>query len=243
MRSELRKMTYLPTLRWTAATVLAAVLVAAAAVALIGVGEDDLAPVFGLATPTWIASIVIGVWLVGLEYGQKTMRRTLSRNPDRLRLVVTKAALGVFAAALLTVLATAVAVPLLTLASAGHELKITASEVLRVGLGSLVSNVVVVVIALSLALVTRSMAGGMAVALGFFFVIDTILAEIPVVGKYMFSAVSAEVFGQLSGDRFSDRYTDGIEGVGLALAAGLTLMWAAVFLAAGTARFVRSDVE
>ncbi len=239
MRSELRKMMYLPTPRWSAIGVVAAVVVAAAAVAITGAGEEDLAPVFGLALPTWIASIVVGVWLVGLEYGQKTMRRTLSRNPNRLRLVVTKAALGVLAATLLTVLATAVAVPLLAIASAGHELKVTATEVLRSGLGSLANNVVVVVMALSLGLLTRSMAGGLAVALGFFFVIDTILVEIPVVGGYMFSAVLSEVFSELSRDRF----TEGIEGVGIVLAVALTLVWAAAFLAAGAARFVGSDVE
>jgi ABC-type transport system involved in multi-copper enzyme maturation permease subunit len=232
-------MVYLPTPRWSAIGVVAAVVVAAAAVALTGPGEEDLARVFGLAMPTWVASIVIGVWLVGLEHGQKTMRRTISRNPNRLRLVMTKAALGVLAATFLTVLATAVAVPLLAIASAGHELKITTTEVLRSGLGSLANNVVVVVMALSLALLTRSMAGGMAVALGFFFVIDTILVEIPVVGGYMFSAVLSEVFSELSRDRF----TEGIEGVGIVLAVALTLVWAAAFLAAGMARFVGSDVE
>lgn len=239
MRSELRKLACLPTPRWTAVAVLAAVLAASAAVALTGAGEKDLAPVFGLALPTWIASVVIGVWLIGLEYGQKTMRRTLSRNPDRLRLVLAKATLGVLVAGVLTVLATAVAVPLLATASAGHELKVTAPEVLRSGLGSLVINVVVVVVSLSLALLTRSMAGGMAVALGFFFVIDTILTEIPVVGGYMFGAVSSEVFSELSGDRFSA----GIEGVGIVLATALILAWAVMFLAVSTARFVSSDVE
>jgi ABC-2 type transport system permease protein len=239
MRPELRKMVFLPMLRWSAIGVVAAVVVAATAVALTGAGEEDLAPVFGLALPTWLASIVVGVWLVGLEYGQKTMRRTLSRNPNRLKLVVTKAALGVLAATLLTVLATVVAVPLLTVASAGHELKVTATEVLRSGLGSLANNVVVVVMALSLALLTRSMAGGLAVALGFFFVIDTVLTAIPVVGDYMFSAVAGEVFSELSRDSFGE----GIDGVGIALAVALTLVWAAAFLAAGVARFVCSDVE
>lgn len=239
MRSELRKMVYLPTPRWAAIGVVAAVVVAAAAVALTGAGEDDFARVFGLALPTWIASLVVGVWLVGLEYGQKTMRRTISRNPNRVKLVMTKVALGVLAATFLTALATAVAVPLLTIASAGHELKITTTEVLRSGLGSLAINVVGVVMALSLALLTRSMAGGMAVALGFFFVIDTILTRIPVVGGYMFEAVSSEVFSELSRDRFSA----GIEGVGIVFAVALTLVWAALFLAAGVARFAGSDVE
>lgn len=239
MRSELRKIFCLPTPRWVVFAVLAAVLVATGAVALMGAGTEDLAPTFGLALPPWIASIVVGVWLVGLEYGQKTMRRTLSRNPDRLKMILVKASLGVLAAAFLTALATAVATPLFVIASAGHELKITASEVLRAGLGSMVNNVMVVLIALSLGLLTRSMAGGMAIALGYFFVIDTLLAEIPVIGNYMFGAASSEVFSYISGDSF----TEGIEGVGPALAAALTVAWAAAFLAVASVRFIRSDVD
>ena len=239
MRAELRKIICLPTPRWVTLAVLAAVIVAAGAVALMGAGTEDFAPTFGLALPPWIASIVIGVWLVGVEYGQKTMRRTLSRNPDRLKLVLVKGMLGVLAAVLLTALATVVATPLFVIASAGHELKVTAPELLRAGLGSLVNNVMVVLIALSLGLLTRSMAGGMALALGYFFVIDTLLAEIPFIGPYMFGAASSEVFSNISGDRF----TEGISALGPVLAAVMTIAWAAAFLTAASVRFIRADVE
>ena len=176
---------------------------------------------------------------IGVEYGQKTMRRTLSRNPDRLKLVLVKGMLGVLAAVLLTTLATVVATPLFVIASAGHELKVTAPELLRAGLGSLVNNMMVVLIALSLGLLTRSMAGGMALPLGYFFVIDTLLAEIPFIGPYMFGAASSEVFSNISGDRF----TEGISALGPVLAAVMTIAWAAAFLTAASVRFTRADVE
>ncbi|MBN8866391.1 MAG: hypothetical protein J0H98_02455 [Solirubrobacterales bacterium] len=232
----MRKLIYLPTPRWTLAFVGAAVTIAAIVVAITGPGEDNLAPTFGLTVPTWIASVVIGVWVAGMEYGQKTMSRTLNRNPDRIRLFADKIAVGLIAVTVMTAVATIVGTLLFGLASTGHDLTVPASEVLRVGFAGLAINLAVVIISMSLALLTRSMAGGIAVAFGFFFVIDSLLTEIPKVGKYMFSPVANVVSSRISGPG----YESGGE-IALGLAVMLTVAWVAAFALAAGARFVRSD--
>jgi len=239
MRSELRKLTVLPTPRWTAVVTVAAVMIAALVVAISGAGEDNLALLVGIGLPTWIASIVLGVWMSGLEYGQKTMRRTLTRNPNRLAVVGDKLAVALLAGVGLTVLATAVAIPLFSLASSGHELKVAAADTLDVGIGNLVNNIVYVIAGFSFGLVTRSMAGGMTAALAFFFVMDSLLTQIPVVGDYMLAAVSTEIFQGIVGNEIAGTDLE----VNLARAIVVSVLWLAVFVGVSTLRFVRTDVE
>lgn len=246
MRSELRKLTVLPTPRWTAAAVLASVLIAAIVVAITGTGRDatggdqeSLALIFGVTIPTWIASIVIGVWVAGLEYGQKTMRRTLSRNPNRLEVVGSKLATALIATVVLTLAATVISAPLLALASSGHEMGISVGDALRNGLGSLANNLIYVVAGFSFGLATRSMAGGMTIALGFFFVIDSLLAEIPKVGDFMISAVSGEIFQKIAGSEVAGTDLE----VHLVRAVLASLVWAAVLIGLSSLRFVKTDVE
>jgi ABC-2 type transport system permease protein len=239
MRPELRKLMVLPTPRWTAAVVVAGVVIAAIVVAITGPGKENLALMVGIGMPTWVASIVIGVWMAGLEYGQKTMRRTLSRNPNRLEVVASKLAVAVGAAVSLTIVATLVAVPLFALASAGHDTTIAASDTIKVGIGDLANNVVYVIAGFSLGLITRSMAGGMAIALGFFFVIDSLLTSIPKVGDFMLSAVSLEIFQQIVGNEIAQTDLD----VNLARALLLTAVWLGAFVAAGSLRFLKTDVD
>lgn len=239
MRSEWRKMTVLPTPKWTVVATFAAVLVAALIVAIAGAGEENLPVLVGIGMPTWIASIVLGAWMSGLEYGQKTMRRTLTRNPNRLSVVVNKLAVALLAGAGLTILATAIAIPLFSLASSGHELKVAASDTLNVGIGNLVNNIVYVIAGFSLALFTRSMAGGMTAALAFFFVIDSLLSQIPVVGDYMLAAVTNEIFQAIVGSEFYSADSE----VNLARAVAVSALWLVAFVGLSTLRFVRTDVD
>ena len=60
MRSELRKLTVLPTPRWTLFAVVLAAGIAAGVVAFTGPGDDSLALNLGVGLPTWIASLAIG---------------------------------------------------------------------------------------------------------------------------------------------------------------------------------------
>ncbi|HTU15678.1 MAG TPA: hypothetical protein VMF31_10800 [Solirubrobacterales bacterium] len=239
MRPELRKLSVLPTPRWTAAAVLVAILIATVVVAFKGAGRDSLALTFGVGVPTYIASIVIGVWMAGLEYGQKTMKRTLTRNPNRLEVVFSKLAVAILAATALTVGAALVATPLFALASSGHDLTIPAADTIKVGLGSLANNIVYVIAGFSLGLVTRSMAGGMTLALGFFFVIDSLLTAIPKVGDFMLSAVSGEIFQEIVGKDIAGTDLE----VKIVQAVSITVLWVVAFVALSSARFLRTDID
>lgn len=239
MRSELRKLTVLPTPKWTFVATGATVLVAALIIAIAGAGEDNLPLLMGIGLPTWIGSIVLGAWMSGLEYGQKTMRRTLTRNPDRLSVVGNKLAVALLAGLGLTILASVIAIPLFSLASIGHDLKVSASDTLKVGIGNLPNNVVYVIAGFSFGLFTRSMAGGMTAALAFFFVIDSLLTQIPVVGDYMLAAVSNEIFQSIVGPEL---YSQDAE-VNLVRAFAVSVLWLVAFVSLSTIRFVRTDVD
>jgi len=239
MRPELRKLSVLPTPRWTAAAVLGAVLIAAVVVAFKGAGQDSLALTFGVGIPTFIASIVIGVWMAGLEYGQKTMRRTLTRNPNRMEVVFNKLAVAILATTVLTLGATLIATPLFALASSGHDFTIPAADTLKLGLGSLANNIVYVIAGFSLGLITRSMAGGMTLALGFFFVIDSLLTAIPKVGDFMLSAVSGEIFQEIVGKDIAGTDLD----VKIVQAVLITLAWVVAFVGLSSLRFMNTDID
>ena len=239
MRPELRKLSVMPTPRWTAAAVLLSVVVATVMVALTGPGDDGLATAFGLEVPVWIAAIVIGVWVPGMEYGQKTMRRTLTRNPNRLEVVGFKLATVLIATVALTAAATLVAAPLFALASIGHDSKIPIGDTLMMGLGGIVSNSAYAVAGFAFGLATRSMAGGMTIALAFFFVVDSLLTSIPKVGDFMLSAVSGEIYQAVVGNEIAGTDLE----VHLIRAIALTLAWLALFVGLSSLRFVRTDAD
>lgn len=239
MRSELRKLLVLPTPRWTAAALLAAVLIAGVAVAVFGPGDENLAEAFGLAVPAWIAAIVIGVWLPGLEYGQKTMRRTLTRNPNRLEVVGAKLAVVLLATVALTVVPALIAAPLFSLAASAHDSGIPVDDTLRIALGGLANNLIYAAAGFSFGLATRSMAGGMTIALAFFFVIDSLLTEIPKIGDFMLSAASGEIYQKIVGDELAGTDLE----VNLVRAILVTVLWVGAFVGVSSLRFLRSDID
>ena len=239
MRSELRKLTVLPTPRWTLFAVVLAAGIAAGVVAFTGPGDDSLALNLGVGLPTWIASLAIGVWMTGLEYGQKTMRRTISRNPNRLNLIATKLAVAMLATTALTVIATVVAAPLLALAASGSDSGIPVGDTLRFGLGMLMTNFVYTMVGFSLGLATRSMAGGMTIALAFFFVFDGALKAIPKAGDFMLSSVNIEIFQKIVGTELAGTDVE----VHLVQAILVSAVWVAAFVGLSSFRFLRSDID
>lgn len=239
MRSEWRKLAVLPTPKWTVAATGAVVLVATIVIAIAGAGEDNLPFLMGIGLPTWIGSIVLGAWMSGLEYGQKTMRRTLTRNPDRLSVVRNKLTVALLAGVGLTIFAALIAIPLFSLASMGHELKVSASDVITVGIGNLPNTFIYVIAGFSFGLLTRSMAGGMTLALVAFFVVDSLLTQIPVVGNYMLAAASDDIFQAIVGTEIYSMDSE----VNLARAIAVSALWLVALFGISTLRFVRTDVD
>lgn len=239
MRPELRKLMVLPTPRWTALVLAAGVVIATIFVAIMGAGQDSLAEGFGISVPAWIASIVIGVWLPGLEYGQKTMRRTLSRNPNRVEVIFAKLGVVLLAATAISLIPALIAAPLFALASSGHEATISAPDTIMVGIGGLANNLVYAAAGFSFGLVTRSMAGGMTIALAFFFVIDNLLTAIPKIGDYMLTAASGEIYQAIVGTEIAGTDFD----VNVLRAVLITFAWVAVFVGISSVRFLKTDID
>ena len=239
MKAEIRKMIALPTPRWTAIVVLACVVITAVIVFFAGPGENpvDIASA-AIGIPLWIASIVIGAWIIGVEYGQKTMRRTLTADPRRLRLLAAKLGVALGYMLILSVLSTLLAVVLLNLAAAGHTNDFPAGDLLEVGLGAISQNLIYVVVGFFLALFTRSMAGGMTVALAFGFIVDSALSAIPKVGQYSLSHGATDIYASIVGTELA-----GVsESPDLGLAVLVVAAWLAGFALIAGLRFLRTDV-
>ena len=242
MTAELRKLLALPTPRWTLAATILAVAVAALVAAIAGPGDGaDLAPVqLGVGLATSVCAIILGAWMIGVEYGQRTLRRVLSADPSRARLILAKLGVVLGAVTVVTLAVSAVSAPLFSVIASAHDESMPVADSLQYGVAALVNNLVYATVAFALALITRSMAGGMSLALVFAFVIDSLLGSIPVVGEYALSTVVVQLMTQISGTE-----TLGVEASdpNLLLAVGVTAAWLAAMLGVSVTRFMRSDVE
>lgn len=240
MSAEFRKLRSLPTPRWTAIVVLGCALLAAVVVYFAGTG-GDIEGIYLATTglPLWIASIIIGAWMIGLEYGQKTMRRTLSADPRRAHLIGAKLVAVAAYVAALTLIASLFAGILLSLAAAGQGGGPGMEAMVRSALGALAQNLIYAVVSFFLALLTRSMAGGMTVALAFGFIIDTALSAVPKVGDYSLSQAVTEIYAAIVGSDLAG-YT---EDPRIGRAVLITLAWLAAFGLGSGLRFLRSDVN
>ncbi len=233
MTPELLKLRCLPTPRWVVAGTLGALATAIGLAIAFGVGPDDgVALGLGAELPTAIAAIVLGVWVVGLEYGQNTMRRVLTAEPRRLRVVVAKLALAVAAAAALTVVVFAIAAAALPAIADSHDEALSAGDVVRAGLAALIGNAALAAVGGAFGLLVRSMAGGLTIALVYAFVVDTSLSAIPRVGDYTSSGAQLEIY---------DAITQAPGEQAVVQAALVLAAWVAAFVALGAVRLVRSD--
>lgn len=242
MNAELRKLFALPTPRWTLAATIAGVAIAALVAALAGPGNgEDLLPMqLGIGLTTSIAAIVLGAWMIGLEYGQKTLRRALSADPRRPRLLLAKLAVVLGAVTVVTLVLVTVSAPVFSAIASAHGESMPVGESLQYGLAVLVSNLVYATVGFAVALVTRSMAGGMALALAFAFVIDSALSVIPTVGDYSLSAAVVELMAGIAGDGVNGMPSGDPQ---IAQALAVTAAWLTALLGVSVGRFTRSDVD
>ncbi len=240
MTAELGKLLHLPTPRWTLAATVAAAALAALAAALANPGGERDILLVGVGLGTSIAAIVLAAWMIGVEYGQQTIRRALTADPSRARMLLRKlfAVFGAVAAA--TVILFAVSAPLFSASASAHCESMPTSETLEYGVAALLSNLVYATASFALALATRSMAGGMALALCFAFVIDTALAAIPAVGDYTLGAAVLELMSEIHGEDLAGLPADDPN---IARAVAVAFIWVIALVGVSFARFIRSDIE
>lgn len=234
MRPELLKLRTLPTPRWTTVGTLAVLAVMIVCTIIWGIGsEDDVAIGLGAELPTAVAAIVIGTWIVGVEYGQRTMHRTLTAEPRRLRVVAAKVGAALTATLLLTAVVFAVCAAVLPIIADAHDQDFSVEAATRYGISALISNGALVIAAAGIGFLVRSMAGAVTIALVWAFIADSALSAIPRVGKWTSQSASNEIWQAITQQPDVDPNV---------LRASLVLIaWVAAFLIAGGLRFTRRD--
>jgi ABC-type transport system involved in multi-copper enzyme maturation permease subunit len=242
MTAELRKLLALPTPRWTLVATVFGVIVAIVVAALAGPGDGkDMMPVqLGVGLTTTVGAIVLGAWMIGVEYGQRTLRRALSADPSRARLVLAKLGVALGAVTVVTLLMSAITAPVFSAIASAHDESMSVAAQLQYGLAALVNNLIYATVAFALALITRSMAGGMALALVFAFVIDSLMSAIPVVGDYALSTGVVGLMTHISGIDVGGTNGDGPT---VLLGIAITAAWLAAMLGISVTRFMRTDVD
>ena len=235
MAPELQKLRALPTPRWTLVATLGLVVLGSAVALLRGDASTSgyVEASEGLAgLGSVIGSVVLGVWVVGLEYGQGTVSRALAADPRRTRFLASKLVVAVAASFVLTVVVWLAAAVLLSVAASANGAASPTGDIATQGLTSLIANPVYAAVACAVATLARSMAGGMTAMLALVFVLDTLLAVLPI-GDVSLGSALGEVGGAVEGEGGDHDVARGVL---------VTLAWLAVFLTAAWARFTRTDV-
>ncbi len=241
MLSEFLKVRSLPTPRWTLIALLACLALGMAAAAKWGVGAEAAVLDLAVTLPAWIASVVFGVWIAGVEFGQNTLRRVLAADPGRLGLIFAKLTVGWLTITAVTVGLVVIGTLLFGLAGSGHEASIGSEQAARVGAAALLANLVGATVGMGLTLLTRSMAGGLTITLVFFFVLDTALSFAPKVGEYSLGVVSTDLDAAIRGSQELE-FGGSVTHDPLA-AAILTAAWVVVLFGAGAIRTIYSEVK
>ncbi|MEX1219583.1 MAG: hypothetical protein WEB05_04255 [Solirubrobacterales bacterium] len=243
MRAELLKVRSMPTPLWCLLAVCFCALLGLAAVWNWGLGTDLLAFDVAIGFPLAIASIVFGAWIFGVEYGQNTLRRTLTADPRRLRLFFSKFIVAVVLVSLVTVLIHLIALPLYDLAADRHGQSVEIAEFRDLVLSKLVASLVYVIVGGALVLITGSMAGGVTAALLFIFVVDTVLSLVPEIGDYSLGVALSDVLIAIrpAEDMQNDFFTEGTHPTKEAVA--ILVAWLVVLGGLGWLRLWRSDVK
>ena len=231
----------MPTPFWCLAAVVIFTLIGLAVTWRWGVGEDLAAVELAIGFSSSIASIVFGVWMFGVEYGQNTLRRTLTADPRRFRLVISKLAVVLLMVTLATVLIHLIAFPLYDIAADRHGETIGVAEYRDLVIVTLLANLIYASVGASLALITASMAGGVTVALVFIFIIDSVLGVVPEVGDFSFGFALADVMTAIRGTTSGFGDFDTVHTT--AQAAMILAAWVIGLAGLGWLRFWRSEVK
>lgn len=238
MTAELLKLRRLP----TPLVVLALALLAIATAALITyfVQPDDTdyywrAPLVTATVVVEIAGIIVGVWLIGMEFAQGTVRRLLTADPRR-GVVVAKKLLALLLAALAASALTAlVAYWLGALASELRDVDYDHATAGKMAGVVVITGVLTALLAFALGLLAESLVGGVVLAFVVVFVLDGVLSFVSAIQDYTFAAALGSMSSAADPTQAS--------AIGFWGGLGVAVAWVAVLLAPGVVRFLRTDFK
>jgi ABC-type transport system involved in multi-copper enzyme maturation permease subunit len=235
VKAELAKLRFLPLPRITLAAQAGLVVLVAAGVAAAGSGADFRDGAYISATVgTTLGTLVLAAWTVGLEYGQKTMRRALTADPRRPRFALNKLVLVVGVVAADTVLVWGLATALAAITAAAEGADSPVHDLVSGGAAFLALNLIYGVVAWAVTLITRSMGGAIFAVLGLGFVIDGLIGHLASVSDYTLGNAATDIAGHIDG---------GDADAHLLRNMLTTAVWVLGFTAAGLLRFTRTDVR
>jgi len=238
MNAELMKLRYLPTARWTAAFVAAAVLIVGLVLLAVAPSNPDKyvsIPDTTIGLVTSIAAMVFGVWLATLEFGAGTLQRTLTAEPDRKRVLTNKLVLTIAVVAVGGLLVAASAGGLSHLAANRAGVEIDDGDLAGHLFGAIPGWISAAAIGFGFGLLARAFGGGIAVSLVFVLAFDGIVSFIPGAQDYTYGQLSADLANGISGS--------GETQSGLAVALIGVIVWCAVIITPGWVRFLRGDLK
>ncbi|MGE4029989.1 MAG: ABC transporter permease, partial [Thermoleophilia bacterium] len=236
MRAELLKIRRLPTPALLLALVLLAPAVAAAIVYI--VKPDDpawyhVAPMTTAATTCQIAAVVFGVWLIGIEFAQGTLRRALTAEPRRVHLVLNKLVVVTLVTLGAAALSALIAYWLGALAADLRSVDYDAGTAAKLGVVLVIGTVLVALLSFALGLLSESLTGGIVLAFAVLFVLNGVLSFVRAIRDYTFGAALDSISDAVDPDTAS--------ALGLWGGIGVALAWVAVLMVPALYRFSRSD--
>lgn len=239
-RAELLKIRSLPTPRYALTGTALILLLSCVVLLIVSPDRGDSSwhgvPLAVVGALNLLVPIVLGAWVIGLEFSSKTIRLAATVQPDRARLLARKLAAAVLLiSAFATVTLALMFVGEAVMAGVGGSTPDYGND-LRTAASLFVNAVLWGLFAFGLVLVFRSYTGALVGALAMRFVLDTPIALrlIPTVGDYTFGSGADSLMSLISGDPAD-------------LTVAVSIITAAAWLAAinglGAARFVIQDLK
>lgn len=241
MRAEIAKVRYLPMPRVAAMVAFAAAVLPGTLLLIFRPAQQSiylLGTTVSFSLVVTVLAIALGTWLATLDFSSGTLQRTLTAEADRNRVLLAK-------------LATVTALALVVIVGAGAvSLGITDIAMSRAGvadndllLRSLLSStpdgLAGVWIGFGFGLLTRSMGGGLTLAIVFVFVANGFFAFIPQVEPWFYSSFTNGIDAWIGGDAVQTSSPDH----GLAVSIVGTLAWTALVILPGWLAFTRADLK
>lgn len=239
LRAELLKLRSMPTPRVTTAVVLGLMVLASVIVAIVAPGGDNAewyyrAPELAASIGGTIGALVLGAWVVGVEFSSRTMRLAATVQPARTTLLAIKLATAVIVLVLWSVLVLGATMGLQALMSGIGGVTFPSGEAFDTALGSAVVSVLWGLFAFGLVLALKNYTAGLIAATVLVLGVDNILQLIPKVGDYTFGAATNSILNSFTGEKMD---------LGITAAILASAAWIVGVGLLGTLRFTARDLK
>lgn len=236
--AELLKMRLLPLPRVVAILGLASIAIVALITFAVKPDDTDAyrdVPIAMAEIAVMLGAIVFGAWMMGVDFAQGTLRRTMLVEPRRDVQIGFKYAATLAGVAAGAVAFTLFAIFLGELTAMASAVDYRGARVFKSAAATVLQALLVAGFSASLTLLLRSFTGGVITSFAVIFVLDGILQLWPAIRDHTFTAAMGDVASAITGDRPHQ--------LSLAVALLVALGWIAAVAIPAAARFMRGDFK